>query len=185
MAAFTVFFAWVKVFDWLRLFDETAFYMKLLKQTLEDMWSFVLIYAVGLAMVGSSMYVMQMSVVGAQENSYIVENVTSHFFLDSLYNQYMLSLGEFTMDGFEDHPAVYFCLGFFLFATFFSQIIVLNMLIAIMGNTFSMVIERKAQYAMQTKLQVMSDHAFIRRFIAETRKQDDNKYLFIVKTTDI
>ena len=58
MAAFTVFFAWVKVFDWLRLFDETAFYMKLLKQTLEDMWSFVLIYAVGLAMVGSSMYVM-------------------------------------------------------------------------------------------------------------------------------
>ena len=67
VASMTVLIAWVKVFDWLRLFDETAFYMKLMKQTFIDMASFVLIYFVGLAMVGSSMYIMQMNVVGTAD----------------------------------------------------------------------------------------------------------------------
>jgi len=53
-----VLFAWVKVFDWLRLFENTAFYMRLIRQTFIDMWSFVIIYAAGLAMVGCSMYVL-------------------------------------------------------------------------------------------------------------------------------
>ena len=34
----------------------------------------------------------------------------------------------------------------------------LNMLIAIMGNTFEMVIEKKAIHAMETKLQIMSEY---------------------------
>ena len=67
VASLTVLIAWVKVFDWLRLFDETAFYMKLMRQTFIDMTSFVLIYFVGLAMVGSSMYIMQMNVVGTAD----------------------------------------------------------------------------------------------------------------------
>ena len=44
-------------------------------------------------------------------------------------------------------------------ATFFTQITMLNMLIAIMGNTFDMVIEKKAIHAMETKLSIMSDYS--------------------------
>ena len=100
----------------------------------------------------------------------------------------MLTLGEFTMDGFENHPDgtyMMICYGFFLFATFFSQIIILNMLIAIMGNTFSMVIERKAQYSMQTKLDIMADYCFISKIVKRIKREtkDTKKYLFIVKPT--
>ena len=51
------------------------------------------------------------------------------------------------------------------------------MLIAIMGNTFEMVIEKKAIHAMNTKLQIMSDYSnVISRF-----DRDTDHFLFIVK----
>jgi hypothetical protein len=52
---------------------------------------------------------------------------------------YLLSLGEFDMDGFKDGPNVYFAWFFFLLATFFLLVVFMNMLIAIMGETFSVV----------------------------------------------
>ena len=73
----------------------------------------------------------------------IVEAVFGHFFMDLIYNQYMMSLGEFTMDGFGDHPEMIICYVFFLAATFVTQLTFLNMLIAIMGDTFGRVIENK------------------------------------------
>ena len=53
----------------------------------------------------------------------------------------------------------------------------LNMLIAIMGNTFEMVIEKKAIHAMETKLAIMSDYS---RIISVFDRDIEN-FLFIVK----
>ena len=51
------------------------------------------------------------------------------------------------------------------------------MLIAIMGNTFDKVIEKRAIHSMGTKLSIMSDYAnIIRRF-----ENDTNNFLFVVK----
>jgi len=54
----------------------------------------------------------------------------------------------------------------------------LNMLIAIMGNTFGEVIEKKAKEAMDTKLEIMSDFINIIAFF----EKDTKNFLFIVKT---
>ena len=77
----------------------------------------------------------------------IIEPVFDFFFLDLMYNQYMLALGEFQTDGFDNHPNKALCYVLFCFATLFTQIVFLNMLIAIMGNTFDGVMERRHQYA--------------------------------------
>ena len=53
----------------------------------------------------------------------------------------------------------------------------LNMLIAIMGNTFEMVIEKKAIHAMNTKLQIMSDYSNVISLF----DRDTDHFLFIVK----
>ena len=58
LATFSIFVLWAKIFDWLRLFEPTSFYMRLVYQTFLDMWSFVLIFIVGLGMVGSSMFML-------------------------------------------------------------------------------------------------------------------------------
>ena len=36
VASLSLFILWVKFFDWLRLFEQTAFYVKLLTKTLSD-----------------------------------------------------------------------------------------------------------------------------------------------------
>jgi hypothetical protein len=52
---------------------------------------------------------------------------------------YLLSLGEFDMDGFKEGPHKVVAWVFFLMGTFLCLLVFMNMLIAIMGETFAMV----------------------------------------------
>ena len=49
----------------------------------------------------------------------------------------------------------------FTVATIFVQIIVLNMLIAIMSFTFDSIFENKKQFVLSLKLEVLSDYSFL------------------------
>ena len=64
----------------------------------------------------------------------------------------MLSLGDWDTDPFGEHPQAALCYIFFLLATIFTQVIIFNMMIAIMGNTFDRVMESKDIYALQMKI---------------------------------
>ena len=61
----------------------------------------------------------------------------------------------------------------FIFTTFISQITFLNMLIAIMGDTFDRVMEQKPTYSLKNKLMLMAD---MQSFITTNSKanQEDN-----------
>lgn len=65
------------------------------------------------------------------------------------------------MDGFDDHPSMVLCYLFFTVATFITQITFLNMLIAIMGDTFGRVFENRAQFGLMTKLDIMGDYTVV------------------------
>ena len=118
VAAISVFIMWMKMFDWLRLFEPTSFYIKLVTATFNDLTSFMLLFLTGLAMFGSSMYMLQLSSTSRDDS--VIDSLLGHFFLDSLVNQYLLGLGEFAMDGFEEHPQKYLCWLLFLSSTFFT-----------------------------------------------------------------
>ena len=51
------------------------------------------------------------------------------------------------------------------------------MLVAIMGNTFDMVVEKKAVYIMKSQLQTMSEYSDVINLM----EKDTYTYLFIVK----
>jgi len=134
------------VFDWLRLFKKTSFYIKLLIETFKDIRYFVIVLAVCLVTIGCAMYMLELNKDADAAN--IISPLSNNFIIDVIYNQYMLSLGEFAMDGFDDHPQSWAAYVFFLAATFVTQITFLNMLIAIMGDTFGRVIENQNQYGL-------------------------------------
>ena len=94
----------------------------------------------------------------------------------------MVALGEFGFgsDNFTTRhsPNSRIVWLMFVFATLFSQIIVLNMLIAIMGDTFDKVFENKHVAILKLKVSVMSDFAFL-----INDKGDANKFLFVVSPT--
>ena len=68
----------------------------------------------------------------------------------------------------------------FIAATFFTQITMLNMLIAIMGDTFEKITEQKTLFATRTKLALLADYA---ANIRTTPTKDDlaKKFLFVVE----
>ena len=170
---------WSNFFDWLRLFDETSFYIKLVEKTFQDIVQFMILFFIALAMIGSAMYALELSFDYGENSDRIVDNTFDYFILNFLYNQYMLALGEFALDGFENHPNTDLCFLLFIFATLFTQVVFLNMLIAIMGNTFAQVMEKKPQYAQETKLSFMADYYDVFNF-KSSRKLDLKVYMFIV-----
>ena len=75
-----------------------------------------------------------------------------------MINQYLLALGEFmSLDAFAEGPEVNMCFGFFILATFFVQIVMFNMLIAIMGDTFDRITENRSINAIKSKLELLTD----------------------------
>ena len=104
----------MKMFDWLRLFEKTAFYILLLSQTISDVSYFLILLVTTLMMFGVPMVVLNLNRV--EENS-IVEDSFNIWVFDMLLNQYLVLLGEFSLDNFADQPQSRLCYIFFIFAT--------------------------------------------------------------------
>ena len=64
----------------------------------------------------------------------------------------------------------------FVFATLFSQVIILNMLIAIMGDTFDRVQENAQVYELKLKFSFIKDYSFL-----IPNEEDPPKHMFIAK----
>ena len=118
LAVFALFFLWLKLFDWLRLFEATGFYVSLLENTIENIKVFIVLFFIGLAMFGSSMFMLQNNMEYGGEQ--FIKPTFDIFLIDLVLDQYMLSLGEFNTDGFDTHPQRLICWVFFLVATAFT-----------------------------------------------------------------
>ena len=91
----------MKLFDWLRLFEETAFYVLLIGETIYDIRYFILLLMTTLIMFGVPLIMLDGNSPTGKE---IVDSNFGFWIVDLVYNQYMLSLGEFSYDNFNDHP---------------------------------------------------------------------------------
>mmetsp|Transcript_27105 Transcript_27105/g.31818 ORF Transcript_27105/g.31818 Transcript_27105/m.31818 type:complete len:109 (+) Transcript_27105:1160-1486(+) len=93
-------------------------------------------------------------------------------------DQYLLAIGEYAVDDFSDRPLTWLCFILFILATFFIQVTMLNMLIAIMADTFSNVYQKKEVRATKTKLEFVSDKPT--NLTAESQRQEQQVFLFVV-----
>ena len=82
------------------------------------------------------------------EEESLVTVIFNNEIIDGIFNQYMMSLGEFEVlieqsTGYGENLETVIMMVIFLGAIFFTQITMLNMLIAIMGDTFDRVMENR------------------------------------------
>ena len=61
LAAFAVLLTWIKVLDWLRLFEKTSLYIKLITETIFDIGYFMIIFIAVLLMFGNTMYMFELN----------------------------------------------------------------------------------------------------------------------------
>lgn len=77
------------------------------------------------------------------------------------------------------NPQSTFCYIIFIVATFITQITMLNMLIAIMGDTFERIYTEKAVNALKTKIELMHDMALIMN--SKAKNEEEKVFLFVVQ----
>ena len=81
------------VLDWLRLFDNTSFYVTLILKTIRDIGYIAVIIVIILVYIGSAMYMLQLNSDQSVADAAIITPIFNSFLVDSMINQYLLMLG--------------------------------------------------------------------------------------------
>ena len=129
---------WLTFTYWLRLFPDLSFYVHLTQETLADIGYFMIILLIVIMMFANAVFVLDQTLnlaEGEDESRQFVSfpEAIGVPFLDSLINMYNVGLGNlFTTNHFK-HQAKYLLWIYFILATFFINVLIFNMLIAIMG----------------------------------------------------
>lgn len=101
LAAFATCITLLRLINWMRLFEDTSFYVLLIRVTIDDIKYFMLLLIISLLMFGVPVLMLDMN---SEEGSEMIEDNFHFWLFDLMFNQYMLALGEFGMDNFQDHP---------------------------------------------------------------------------------
>ena len=143
LASIDVILQWSFAFYWVRLFPELAFYVTMVFETIKDCAYFIMILLAAIVMFGNAFYTLQgidSGIIDGKEGQ-IWQDFFGHKFGDAAFMSYLIGLGEFSYENWADHPSWWLIWVYFILATFFTQIMFFNMLIAIMGETYARVTE--------------------------------------------
>jgi len=185
IASVAVFIIWLKMFFWMRLFESTSGFIRMLTETLMDIKVFMIMLLLCLFMFGNTTLILNQNrydvMVDEGDGEYTPAwLVGGHFgpaYVDAIVDQYMLGLGEFQMDYYNEGDS-YILWILFIMSTFITQITFFNMLIAIMGDTFARVSEGMEQATIKEQVQMMNEHAWV---LDLDDAFGDQRYIFSVE----
>ena len=75
---------WIKMLEWLKVFDSTAFYIKLILTTLADILPFFMIFFIFIFMFGSAFYILNMNREGEDEE--LIDTIFEKWVLNTFLN---------------------------------------------------------------------------------------------------
>ena len=84
--------------NWLRVFETTVIFIRLIKQTITDMLPFLFLYFVILIMFSLAVLILNMS--RGNNQSLYDDEIFSSSYMNSWFSQYLLTLGEFNFDNY-------------------------------------------------------------------------------------
>ena len=141
----------------MRIFSDLGFYVYLILETLRDTKHFLILVMMVLITFANALYILEIAnhaeasvsddtalapTADGETTSIdqLIQRAFNNTFIDSVVNQYLLGLGEFQYDAFASNPAGPLIWSLFLLSTFLTQVTFMNMLVAIMSDTFARVL---------------------------------------------
>jgi len=136
--AVAVFFMWFKLLYFLRIFKDTGYLIRMIIEVVADMRFFLLILFVSQIAFGNAIYMISMA--NSPDKQFIGSWVESFLF------SYLIALGDWDTSQFGEKALVAVWVLFFL-NTLFSTVVMLNLLISIIGDTYGKVKENSESAA--------------------------------------
>lgn len=137
IGSFSCFLMWIKVFYWMRLFSSLAYYVKLIMQTISDCIPFMVMVLIICLAFANYFYIADLNLKYSGTDGNYYNDYFDNSVVDILISMYMLgALGDFDSTRYKVGPDGDRASMMFLMATFIICVVFMNMLIAIMGETF-------------------------------------------------
>ena len=161
---------WFKFLYFLRIFKSTGYLIRMIVEVVYDMRNFFLVLLITIAAFGDSFLR-----IAVANTNYIdpdtkeeTVNIFTTGFIDSMIFTYRMILGDFDTGAFGE-VAVPLVMILFLLCTIFNMIVMLNLLIAIISDSYARVTNLSHQTTYQTRCQMISEnHYLIPDFVKET-----------------
>lgn len=135
ISSMAVFLLWLKLFYFMRIFSATAAFIRMITEIISDMAIFSFIYAMANLAFANAFFLLEGGFTGVVAEG---DRVTDTHWWRILIYTYMTGLGEFETGYRGSENEAMFWIYFF-FCTILIPVVLLNLLIAIMGDTFSRV----------------------------------------------
>ena len=148
--------------------------------TLYDIWDFLQLIILAMVSFGVPLMILQLN---SPEGSDLIESEFNSSPVNMFLSQYILLLGNWEVEAYADNPNTALCYIFFFLATLSLQIMLMNMLIAIMTDPYEKVIENKSINGIMTKLELMSD--IVDKSANEATGQFGNEHQCLVLVTPV
>lgn len=168
VAGVAVLLMWFRVFYLLRVFTQTAYLVGMITAIIVDMRYFVVALLLAILAFGNSYYILGRN---SEEDNFTGDNIWEAFIF-----AFRTGFGDFNTDDFGTPDEVLIWIIFFI-NTIIIVIILLNLVIAIMGNTFERVQETQESTKLREFANIIRDNEFL---ISRKRLFGDIKYIIVV-----
>jgi hypothetical protein len=171
LAAISVLVLYFKLFYFLRIFFATAYLVRMIIEIMLDMKFFVGVLILATAAFGNAFYILGRN--SADEDG----NLAGDNYIDAFLFSYKIGLGDFSTDGFntKDEEMLWI---FFLLNSMIILIILLNLLIAIMGDTFDRVQETQENSMFKELASMILENEFL---FSRVREFSHAKYILVIE----
>lgn len=136
VGSFAMLSLWLKFFYYLRIFAPTSAFIRMIIEIIKDMSTFILILFASILAFANAFFILD----GAFKGKDVLKASGGDVWL-TFTSTYTMGLGEWETDLYPDSKHTVLLWIFFLLCTFLVQIVLLNLLIALMEDTFDKVSE--------------------------------------------
>lgn len=145
MNAISCFFMWIKFLYFLRIFRQTSKFISMIEAVLRDLKDFMVVFFITIVGFSQGMLILSNANI-----DYTVEDPSTHYtdenpnpqyifgVMDSVFFAYRMSLGDFDTGALGTNYR-WMALCFFILATMFLTIMMLNLLVAVVSGTYERV----------------------------------------------
>jgi len=160
--AIAIFMMWFKLFYWMRLFKPFSAFIRMITEIIKDIQVFLVMLIISLSAFANIIFLLNLNRMEQGHEEPIYENLIGFGPLDAMIHAYLMGLGDFNRDTYSSENARVIWIMFIL-ATIIVSLIFMNLLIAIMGESFSRITGIMQQSTLKEVCSIMEDHIWLQK----------------------
>lgn len=157
---------WIKLFQFMRIFKKTAAFIRMITEIIMQMGIFAAIFFIGIIAHANAFFILDggtskdtgVWVKDEDSGELVLTRLMGENWIMTIINTYITAIGDFGSDYYSVSEHSFLVWFFFVSCVVLVQILLLNLLIALMGDTFDKVQEIKEQANLKEVCRLMAEN---------------------------